>query len=308
MTPTDNAQTQLSNTIIHQPNIFTCTALTRTNQIKYLIDSNNRSIKLNFSFCEGSKHKKIILGIHGFAEHSGSFNTARDFFINEGYDFITFDLPGFGGSDGQRAFIEDFDEYIDVVRLVHSEILNFSSDENLVFYAHSMGGLISLLYLSKYHSNIAGLILTAPLINLSLANRISSWIAYKLFHKLLPKKPLFYRINYKILSNIPHQINALRLDKYRTRRINLSFLKAMFEAISRLKDEKNLPKCPVLVVKACSDKVIDPSSIDTFFPKLSHRLNQLLCLSTSQHDIIHDIRQQEILSYFKFWLGKIGSK
>ena len=53
---------------------------------------------------------------HGFYDHMGLYRNAVDWALDQGFVVIACDLPGHGLSSGERASIDDFAVYQDVVQ------------------------------------------------------------------------------------------------------------------------------------------------------------------------------------------------
>jgi alpha-beta hydrolase superfamily lysophospholipase len=57
--------------------------------------------------------KARILVIHGFAEHGGRYLELLEALADAGFDALAFDLRGHGRSDGLRADLRRFEDYLD---------------------------------------------------------------------------------------------------------------------------------------------------------------------------------------------------
>ena len=87
-----------------------------------------------------------LLLIHGIAEHAGRHAHVAARFAASGIETGAFDLRGFGGSAGRRAYVERWSEYHDDVEDQLASIRATARELPVVLYGHSMGGLIALGY------------------------------------------------------------------------------------------------------------------------------------------------------------------
>jgi len=56
--------------------------------------------------------KGVIILVHGLGEHSDRYCTHfANFFSNEGYSILAFDLPGHGLSSGKKGHIKEYDDF-----------------------------------------------------------------------------------------------------------------------------------------------------------------------------------------------------
>ena len=116
-----------------------------------------KKIKINYKVCGNleDKNKTTLLFVHGFSNSLSDWNEVISL-INEKYNCIAIDLPGFGKSDSPieiKYYSQDF-----LVELLQKFISSLKL-KNIIPVGYSMGGRIVLSYVVKYHSNVKGVIL-----------------------------------------------------------------------------------------------------------------------------------------------------
>lgn len=57
--------------------------------------------------------KGTVFVVHGYFDHSALYRHLFSYLLQRGYAVVTFDLPGHGLSDGERASIASFDHYVE---------------------------------------------------------------------------------------------------------------------------------------------------------------------------------------------------
>jgi len=67
-----------------------------------------------------SKPTGTAIIVHGYLDHLGLYNHLIERLVSQNLSVVCFDLPGFGLSDGARAFIEDFADYTHVLETLLS--------------------------------------------------------------------------------------------------------------------------------------------------------------------------------------------
>ncbi|HZJ47826.1 MAG TPA: alpha/beta hydrolase, partial [Acidimicrobiia bacterium] len=96
---------------------------------------------------EGDPERGLLI-VHGLGEHLGRWDHVARFFANKGYAVAAFDLRGHGQSEGTRAYVGSFSDYLDDVQgIVESGLVR--TDLPWVLYGHSLGGLICTHYLGE---------------------------------------------------------------------------------------------------------------------------------------------------------------
>jgi alpha-beta hydrolase superfamily lysophospholipase len=101
-----------------------------------------------------------VLVVHGLGEHSGRHDATGGRFAAAGLAASSFDQRGFGASGGRRAYVEQWDDYLDDIedRLDASRIGGLPS----AIYGHSLGGLVVADYLLADRPRPDVAVLSAP--------------------------------------------------------------------------------------------------------------------------------------------------
>lgn len=84
--------------------------------------------------------------VHGIAEHAGRHAQVASSFALAGIETHAYDLRGFGGSAGRRAYVGRWSDYHDDVEDQLTSVREIARGLPVVLYGHSMGGLIALGY------------------------------------------------------------------------------------------------------------------------------------------------------------------
>ena len=118
-------------------------------KLDYLLDTNN---------------KKCIIYIHGFNDYFYQYHIS-DYFMENNYDFYSITLNNYGSTKTDKIYyINNFKDYfIDIDNSIEY-IKNQKNYNNILLFGHSMGGLLSIIYLDSgfYKDYINGLILNSP--------------------------------------------------------------------------------------------------------------------------------------------------
>jgi len=107
-----------------------------------------------------------VLLIHGIAEHAGRHAQVASRFAQAAVETHAYDLRGFGGSAGRRAYVGRWSDYHDDVEDQLAAVRLAARELPVVLYGHSMGGLIALGYVLAEPPRPAPdlLVLSAPAI------------------------------------------------------------------------------------------------------------------------------------------------
>ncbi|WP_269618613.1 alpha/beta hydrolase [Zhongshania sp. BJYM1] len=102
---------------------------------------------------------------HGYYDHVGLFNNVINYFLKHGYSVVAYDLPGHGLSTGERAAIDDFMRYRQVLCDAFQVVANFGLPARKVGLAQSTGCAVLMSHLlSGGERDFDRVVLLAPLL------------------------------------------------------------------------------------------------------------------------------------------------
>ena len=102
---------------------------------------------------------------HGYYDHVGLFNNVINYFLKHGYSVVAYDLPGHGLSTGERAAIDDFMCYRQVLSDAFKVVADFGLPTRHVGLAQSTGCAVLMSHLlSGGDADFERVVLLAPLL------------------------------------------------------------------------------------------------------------------------------------------------
>ncbi len=112
--------------------------------------------------------RAVILVVHGAGEHCVRYTRFAEWFTGKGYALAALDHPGHGRSEGVPGHIDDFDQYLQTLRIFHGQVKEAFPELPVFLLGHSMGGLISSNYLLDHQSEFLGCVLSGAAIKTEL--------------------------------------------------------------------------------------------------------------------------------------------
>ncbi|WP_105969843.1 alpha/beta hydrolase [Streptomyces geranii] len=106
----------------------------------------------------------LALLSHGYAEHTGRYAELAGVLVAHGATVLGPDHQGHGGSAGERAVIEDFEDVVTDLHTVVDHARAAHPDVPVVLIGHSTGGLIAARFAQRYGDELAALVLSAPVL------------------------------------------------------------------------------------------------------------------------------------------------
>jgi alpha-beta hydrolase superfamily lysophospholipase len=233
-----------------------------------------------------------MLLVHGLAEHCGRYDHVGARLARAGIEAHGFDLRGFGGSGGRRAWVDRWSQLHDDLEERLVAVRSIAPSRPLVLSGHSLGGLIALGYVLDGRSRPDLLILSAPAIgaNIPLWQRL----LVGSLGKVAPGLLLGNRIDPEGLSCDSSVGEAYAADPLNQHRSTIGFAHAAFREQRRVAAALDRLSMPTLVVHGADDPIVPPGAserleglpgvIRQVYPGLRHELHNEL----AGHQVIGD--------------------
>jgi acylglycerol lipase len=246
------------------------------------------------------KPRGVVVIVPGFNAHSGMYTWAADQLTARGLAVYALDLRGRGKSDGERFYVEKFEDYVSDV----STFLKLAKSQNpglsVFLLGHSAGGVVSCLYALDHQSEIAGLIcesfaheLPAPDFALAVFKGLSHVAPHA--HLLKLKNETFSR-NPEFVA----QLNSDPLIANETQPTQT--MAAMVRADERLKKEFSQITLPVLILHGTADKNAKPSGSKRFFEMAGSTDKTLKLYEGYFHDLLNDVDKEVVMADIQSWI------
>ena len=115
-----------------------------------------------------NNNSKAILWIHGYNDYYYHFYIG-ELLLKEGYDIYAICLRRYEQNNLTPFYTDDINEYIEDINNLFP-IISKNNYKKILFYGHSTGALISILYCNygKFKNKIDGLILNSPFFEFNL--------------------------------------------------------------------------------------------------------------------------------------------
>ena len=133
-----------------------------------------------------ARPRSTVVLVHGLAEHTGRYEHVGVGMAARGHAVVGSDLRGFGESEGRRAAIGSWDEYLDDLEGDLATSRDFGVP--VVLFGHSLGGLIATSYALSGRPRPDLLVLSAPAID-SAIPAVKKVIA-RILGRLVPAREL----------------------------------------------------------------------------------------------------------------------
>ena len=243
-----------------------------------------------------------VLVIHGFAEHSGRYLELLDALADAGFDALAFDLRGHGRSEGRRAHVRRFEDYLEDTRAAFAALTAGTDGTSLVF-GHSMGGLIATHFAASEPRRCRALALSGPMFARALAVNPVKLLAAHVLGRLLPVFSMPSGITGAHLTSDPDEIARHDADPLILHQARAGWFVALEGAMAAAPAAVARLTMPLYLMHGETDPLTAfdasralfasaPSTDKTFVPRPGMR-----------HETLHEVGREKVRSELVAWLA-----
>lgn len=250
-----------------------------------------------------SSPKAVIALIHGLGEHSGRYEHLADFLIGAGYALFSFDLRGHGRSQGKRGHAPGLDALMDDMSLFLSEVQKQMAAEFFFLYGHSMGGALVINHVLRRQPEIAGGVVTGPLIWPAFKPPAWKLFTGKIMRRLWPALTLPNGLNQNHISRDPEVVKAYRTDPLVHDRLSARLGMDILEAGLWGLAHAGKFKPPLLLMHGEADHIVSVDGSREFAAK-AKRSCELKVWPDFYHEIHNEPEKDDVFAYLLGWLDR----
>ncbi|HEX2619008.1 MAG TPA: alpha/beta hydrolase [Phototrophicaceae bacterium] len=246
--------------------------------------------------------KAVILIVHGIGEHSGRYTHAAAFFNERGYAVYSYDHRGHGKSEGERTYFTSFDLPVEDMKRVFDTVKGQNPGKKIFVYGHSMGSLISTLFMLKYQEGVAGFISTGSPLAVNTAAPATVVAIGHVLAKIAPKMP-FVKVGSDVLSHDPVVVKAYDDDPLVEHRPNaIAMLSRLIQSGVKAQAQLQRITIPLLVMHGSSDKLCPPLGSQILYDRAGSKDKTLKMYPNLYHEIHNEPEQITVFTDMINWL------
>lgn len=248
------------------------------------------------------KPRAVVIIVHGFNAHSGQYLWVAEQLVAHDLAVYALDLRGRGKSDGERYYVQKFDNYVDDVATFVTMVKAQEPGLPLFLLGHSAGGVVSCIYTLEHQAELAGFICESfahevPAPDFAIA-------ALKGLSHIAPHAHVL-KLNNEDFSRDPQVVAAMNNDPLIAHEVQPTQTVAeMARADDRLKREFPLITLPLLILHGTLDKATKPSGSQHFYERAGSTDKTLKLYEGHFHDLLHDIDKEIVMGDIQQWIDE----
>lgn len=253
--------------------------------------------------------RAVVIVVHGYGEHIGRYTELMQALVSAGYAAYGLDHRGHGRSDGMRVYFDnvsqpilDFERFVKRVHQQHPE-------RKIFLFGHSMGTLISLMYVLHYappqHNPIRGIILSGTAITGTERAAPALISLARLADLFVPTLKAQAGVEGSRLSTIPEEVEAYNNDPLVTLgawRVRTSLV--LYDWATHLQQSIHRLTWPVLLLHGEDDEITPVSGAYLVNDYAATKDKTMHVYPGIRHEVLHDRVKDEALAAIIQWLNE----
>lgn len=244
--------------------------------------------------------KAVVVIVHGFNSHSGYYQWVAEQLATNNYEIFAIDLRGRGNSDGERFYIQDYQELISDIDQLVNIAKAAGPDLPIFLLGHSAGGVLSSIYTMEHQDKLNGFIcesfafqVPAPDFAIAVLKGLSHIAPHA--HVLRLKNEDFSRdvAVVEAMNNDPLIAHEVQPTKT---------VQQLALADERLKTGMNTVTLPLLILHGTADKATKPSGSQYFYDNAASKDKTLKLYPGHYHDLLNDVDKETVMGDILQWV------
>ncbi len=264
---------------------------------------------------------RVVVLVHGALEHAGRYGHLAEVLGADGALVFGPDHRGQGLSDGPRGHTARFEDHAaDLRHVIEDTAASLPEDQRpgavpWLMFGHSMGGLISWMYLLDHEKAVplAGAVVSAPLLEVAADLSGFERLSVNLLSKLAPKMGLPKSLPAETICRDPEEVARYAADPRRATKVTAGWAKAVEAAAARVTAEAKNIQTPMLVYIGTGDQVVKVPPVVALMESLPEAESRDQTLRTFEgyyhelHNEPQDLRAP-ILEMVRAWIDDHARK
>ncbi|GAB4529233.1 MAG: alpha/beta hydrolase [Anaerolineae bacterium] len=246
--------------------------------------------------------KAVILLVHGVHEHSGRYTHVADALNTAGYAVYALDHRGHGRSSGQRGYFASLEQVVDDLEIYYRQIRASHPDKKIFVYGHSMGSLVSHMFLMRHQSEIAGWISSGTPIDLDTAVPGALLPILQVANRLIPQVALI-PLGAEGVSQDPQEVQEYVEDPLNVvGRVRVRSVAELVTQGQKMRAALGDLRVPMLIMHGTADPITPPAGSRTMMERAASTDKTLKLYEGFYHEVHNEPEQQRVFNDMIAWL------
>lgn len=248
--------------------------------------------------------RAVVMLLHGLGEHSGRYVHVAAALTDAGYAVHAVDHRGHGRSEGPRAFVRRYDEFMDDLAAFRQLVVREHPGVPLVVLGHSMGGNLAVGHVLDHQAGVSAMVLSAPALVPGASLKPFMIKAAKLLARLAPKlRP--DGLDADAISRDPAVVARYRSDPLvYTGKLSAGIAGALLSSMDRFPQRYSELQLPVLVLHGTADALADVRGSREFEAGAVNAAVTAHYYDGLYHEVFNEPEHARVLADLVTWLDR----
>ena len=253
----------------------------------------------------GSDPSAVLALVHGFGEYVERYAEVARWFVGRGYRVYAYDQRGHGASEGPRTHAPSMGALLDDLDRFLASIRRDEGDRPLLLLGHSMGGLEVAMLLAERQPEVAGAVLSAPLIRGSRGSTAVERALVRFLSWSMPRLRLPSAVDPRAVSHDPGLQEAYRKDPRILKSLSARLAWLLLDAARRVEDLAERVRVPVLLLHGDDDRICLLEGSRRFLARLRTPGSELRVYPELRHEVLYEPERERVLEDVHAWVARL---
>lgn len=268
----------------------------------YFSARDNTRLFWRFDAPEGEAKAHVVV-VHGYGDHCGRYSPFIDALVQAGFAVHAFDYRGHGRADGRRAFVSIWSHYVDDLDVFLERVKRDAGDKKIFLFGHSHGGLMAVHRVRRDSGLFAGMILSAPYLELAITPPFAKLLLSRTLGKLLPFLPVPSEIEIEDLTRDTKIQEETRRDSLYLRNVTPGWFNESLKAQAAAMTFGPEIKLPSYIFVGDADGVAAPKTARRFFETLGAPDKKFREYPGMRHEPLNELGRDELYKDIIGWIS-----
>jgi alpha-beta hydrolase superfamily lysophospholipase len=227
--------------------------------------------------------ERVLLVVHGYAEHSGRYESFGAWFAARGCAVHSYDHQGHGRTTGTRCHVRRFADLLDDLERVLGQVRSEHPERPVFLVGHSMGGLTVAAFAADRRPDVAGAV-TSGL----------RWV--------VPRLAMPSGLDANGLSRDPDVVRAYLDDPLVFRTITMSLAAELMSAVQRTGGRGGEVRVPMLLLHGQADPICPVDGSRAFHAQLEVPGSRIRSYPGLRHEIFNEPEHESVFEDLLDWI------
>ncbi|MBW2713772.1 MAG: lysophospholipase [Deltaproteobacteria bacterium] len=246
--------------------------------------------------------KRLVVIVHGIAEHSGRYETLGTWLAEQGAAVYAYDQRGHGKTRGQRAHVNSFGELVDDLEAFIQRTQQAHPGLPTTLVGVSMGGLVIATLLETRNVPVASAVLVGAALQVGPSFSRMRIAVGKLLRSMFPRMLMALGNDTRDVSSDPDEVRCFDEDPLVQTHVTTSLGVEVISAMQRIGKQGRCISTPLLLLHGEEDRYCPVSGSRRYFERQSNPNNKLQVYPGLRHALYHEVSRDEIFRETQVWI------